>query len=223
MWLAGARDIICIRRRKCVSLLYWKHICSKPTLNTKAEWVWSNKVANCTQDDCPLSKRLEQKCMSGHSEGANSISCHTRDISTLVSNFKNCTSSIVPCTDLSFLTFYITQQHYSAAEQNIKKWTRILINLVHLSVIHPEDDACKFFETSEKSSPRLKFPNLIHCLNSPCNSCVIKAHAKHGPFGGAVDLGTALQTGRSQVRSRMGFFIDLIPPAALWPWDRLRL
>jgi len=123
MWLAGATDIICIRRRKYVSLLYWKLICRKPTLNTKAEWVWSNKVANCTQDDCPLSKRLEQKCMSGHSDGANSISCHTRDISTSVSNFKNCTSSIARCTDLSFQTFYTTQQRYFRCWTKHKKMT----------------------------------------------------------------------------------------------------
>jgi len=123
IWLVGARDIICVRRRKCVSLLYWKLICRKPALNTKAERVWSNKVENCTQDDCPLSKRLEQKCMSGHSDGANSISCHTRDFSTSVSNFKNCASSIDRCTNLSFQTFYVTEQHYFHCWTKHKEWT----------------------------------------------------------------------------------------------------
>jgi hypothetical protein len=38
--------------------------------------------------------------------------------------------------------------------------------------------------------------------------------------------GTALQTGRSQVQFPMvtlDFFIDIILPAALWPWGRLSL
>jgi hypothetical protein len=44
--------------------------------------------------------------------------------------------------------------------------------------------------------------------------------------GGAVCWGTALQAGRSQIWFLMGsfgFLIDLIHPAALWPWDRLSL
>jgi hypothetical protein len=42
--------------------------------------------------------------------------------------------------------------------------------------------------------------------------------------GGTVGWGTALQVGRSQVVSPTGllkFFIDLIVPAALWPWGWL--
>ena len=39
--------------------------------------------------------------------------------------------------------------------------------------------------------------------------------------GDAVGLGTALQAGRSQVQLpvvSLEFFIDIILPAALWPW-----
>jgi hypothetical protein len=47
-----------------------------------------------------------------------------------------------------------------------------------------------------------------------------------GARGGAVGWDTALQTGRSRVRFAMvslEFFIDIILPAAQWPWGWLSL
>ena len=49
---------------------------------------------------------------------------------------------------------------------------------------------------------------------------------QNGARGGAVGWGTALQVGRSRLRFPMvslEFFIDIILPAALWPWGWLSL
>ena len=49
---------------------------------------------------------------------------------------------------------------------------------------------------------------------------------ENGARGGAVGWGTATQTRRSRVRFAtvsLEFFIDIIPPAALWPWGWLSL
>jgi len=51
-------------------------------------------------------------------------------------------------------------------------------------------------------------------------------HSFKGVGSGAVGWGTALQAGRSRVRFvilSLEFFIDVILPAALWPWSRLSL
>jgi hypothetical protein len=48
----------------------------------------------------------------------------------------------------------------------------------------------------------------------------------NGARGSVVGWGTMLQTGRSRVRfpvRSLDFLINIIPPAALWPWGRLSL
>jgi len=54
----------------------------------------------------------------------------------------------------------------------------------------------------------------------------ILIYIQQGARGGAVGWGTALQVGRSRVRSPMvslEFFIAIILPTALWPWGWLSL
>ena len=49
------------------------------------------------------------------------------------------------------------------------------------------------------------------------------SHKKLGARGSAVGWGTTLQVGRSRVRFPMLSLVDIILPAALWPWGRLGL
>ena len=67
---------------------------------------------------------------------------------------------------------------------------------------------------------------LIEADHSHSLSAEVKNEYSHssGDRGGTV--GAVLQIGRSPVRSQMvslEFFIDIILPIALWPWDRLSL
>jgi hypothetical protein len=72
---------------------------------------------------------------------------------------------------------------------------------------------------------------VVSCLLLLHPSCVRSTCSLHHLFskgirGGAVDWGTALQTGRSRVRFPMEsltLFSELILPVAFWPWGRLSL
>jgi hypothetical protein len=71
----------------------------------------------------------------------------------------------------------------------------------------------------------------VAAVTETCSSCgrsVISYWYRrtNGARGGAVGSGTVLQAGRSRANFPMvslEFFIGMILPATLWPWDQLSL
>jgi hypothetical protein len=66
---------------------------------------------------------------------------------------------------------------------------------------------------------------LLDLIENVC-TCTNKTEYSCGVHGSVVGWGTVLQAGRTRVRfpdEVTGFFIDVIFPAALWPWGRLGL
>jgi len=72
----------------------------------------------------------------------------------------------------------------------------------------------------------LRTINVKNLTSTVIMHIVKKCQCFIGAHGGAVRWGTALQAGRSQVWFPMvslEFIIDVILPAALWPWGRISL
>jgi hypothetical protein len=100
----------------------------------------------------------------------------------------------------------------------------IYLCLVSTGIRTPDRSVCSLVTRSTTLSGLLVDSRAV--LKYDLKSSAWGRDGPAGKRGCAVGWGTTLQAGRSRVRFpivSLEFFIDIILPAALWPWGRLRL
>jgi len=108
------------------------------------------------------------------------------------------------------------------------QWTLVVdwphIHLLSTALQQISYSPCSTFSRKSDKIPCIWFPKRRNTREIPWESKMHNLPVLLGARVGAVGGGTALQAGRSRVWFSMlslEFFIDIILPAALWPWVSL--